>query len=456
MRDWLPACAGGESGYTAPDPLRPEILFGGMVEWCNVVTGENGNVSPERNMTEPARHAWTQPLVFSQADPHALYFANQFVYKTSDGGQHWSQISADLTREDPGVPPNLDDAAAADKAANAGKRLGVVFTLAPSPVLKPMLWAGTDDGNIQMTMDDGKSWSNVTPQGMSAWTKITMIEGSHTDYKVAYASADRHQLEDFNPHFYRTRDAGKTWTEINTGLPAGGYAQTIKEDPTRPGLLFAGTERGVFVSFDDGDHWQSLQLNLPVTSMRDLAIKDNDLIVATHGRGFWVIDDIAALRQASDAVAAADAYLFAPSDTFNLPPASDNGTPLQKDEALADNAPNGAVIDYFLKNRSTTPVTIEILNPAGQVIRTFTSVTPPPAEVPGQTVTILWRALVESVSAEAGMHRITWDLRATPAGGRGGGRGGGAAPLLGTFAVRLTVNGQHYTQPLTVRPDPRK
>jgi photosystem II stability/assembly factor-like uncharacterized protein len=462
MRDWLPACAGGESGYTAPDPLHPDILFGGTVEWCNVITGESMNVSPERNMSEPARHDWTQPLVFSQADPHALYFANQFVFKTTDSGQTWAQISADLTREDPGIPPNLDAAAAADKAANP-KRPGVVYTLAPSPVLKTQLWAGTDDGNIQMTMDDGKTWSNVTPQGMTAWTKLTMIDASHTDYRVAYAAADRHQLEDFAPHFYRTRDAGKTWQVITNGLPAEGYAQTIKEDPKRPGLLFAGTERGVFVSFDDGDHWQSLQLNLPVTSMRDLAIKDNDLIVATHGRGFWVIDDISALRQASDKVAAADAYLFAPSETFNLPPGTDNGTPLQKDEPLAENAPHGAVIDYYLKNASSTPVTIDILNTAGQVIRSYTSVAPPAVDPPGQTITILWRGLTEAVSAAAGQHRITWDLRPAPAagggrgGGGGGGRGGGAGgPLTGTFTVRLTANGQTLTQPLTVRPDPRK
>ncbi len=454
MRDWMPACAGGESGYTAPDPLHPDILFGGMVEWCNVVTGETGNVSPERNMPEPARHAWTQPLVFSQADPHALYFANQFVYKTTDGGANWAQISGDLTREDPGVPPNLDAAAAADTAANAGKRLGVIFTLAPSPVLKPMVWAGTDDGNIQVTMDDGKAWSNVTPSGMSAWTKITMIEASHTDYRVAYASADRHQLEDFAPYFYRTRDAGKTWQKITTGLPGDGYAQTIKEDPKRPGLLFAGTERGVFVSFDDGDHWQSLQLNLPVTSVRDIAVKDNDLIVATHGRGFWLIDDISALRQMTDKVATADAHLFAPADAFNLPPGTDNGTPIQKDEPLAENAPNGAVIDYFLKSASSVPVTIEILNAGGQVVRSYTSVAPTPADGPGQTVTILWRALVESVSADAGMHRITWDLRPTPTGGS---RGGGAAgPVTGTYTVRLTANGQTYTQPLTVKADPRR
>ncbi len=467
MRDWEPACAGGESGYTAPDPLRPDILFGGMVEWCNVATGETGNVSPERNMTEPARHAWTQPLVFSKADPHALYFANQFVYKTTDGGQTWAQISADLTREDPGVPPTLDAAAAADKAPNAGKRLGVVYTLAPSPVLKPMLWAGTDDGYVQMTMDDGKTWANVTPTGMSAWTKVTMIEASHADYRVAYAAAERHQLEDFEPYLYRTRDAGKTWQKITAGLAPGVYAQTIKEDPTRPGLLFAGTERAVYVSFDDGDHWQSLQLNLPVTSMRDLAIKDNDLIVATHGRGFWVIDDISALRQINDAVMDANAHLFKPADVFNLPPATDNGTPLQKDEPLADNAPNGAVIDYYLKNAATGPVMVDILDGSGAVIRTYAS-TGTPASETNQTITILWRTVLEPLATSAGMHRVTWDLRAAGGGGRrgggagaagaaaGGGRGATAGPLVGTFGVRLTVNGQTYTQTLTVKPDPRK
>ena len=472
FRDWEPTCAGGESGYTAPDPLRPDILFGGTVSWCNTLTGETGQVSPERNMSEPARHAWTQPLVFSQADPHALYFANQFVFKTTDGGQNWAQISADLTREDPGVPPLLDAAAAADKAANAGKRLGVVYTLAPSPVLKPMLWAGTDDGYVHVTMDDGKTWTNVTPTGMSAWTKVTMLEASHTNYLEAYAAADRHQLEDFAPHFYRTRDGGKTWQAITTGLPAEGYAHTIKEDPKRPGLLFAGTERAVFVSFDDGDHWQSLQLNLPVTSMRDIAIKDNDLIVATHGRGFWVVDDISALRQITDKVAGADAYLFKPADAIAMPAGTDNGTPVQKDEALAENAPYGAVIDYFLKTAATGPVTVEVLDGAGQVIRQYTSAATPANETP-QTITSLWRTAVEPLATTAGQHRLVWDLRAvTPApagaagaagrggraggGGGGGGRGGGSAMVTGAYTVKLTVNGQSYSQPLVVRPDPRK
>ncbi|HTG87637.1 MAG TPA: hypothetical protein VL907_11410, partial [Pyrinomonadaceae bacterium] len=261
-RDWEGLCAGGEAGYTAPDPLHPEILFGGTVSRCNVLTGETKNVSPERGATPGQfRHAWTQPLVFSPADRHALYYANQFLYKTTNGGESWTQISQDLTREDPGVPSNLNEAAAAD--APADKRRGVIYTIAPSPLRAATIWIGTDDGLVQLTKDDGKTWQNVTPPALTSWSKVVMIEASHFDVNEAYAAVERHQLADYEPHIYRTLDAGKTWTEITKGLPAGVYVQTVKEDPNRRGLLFSGTERAVFVSFDDGDHWQSLQLNLP-------------------------------------------------------------------------------------------------------------------------------------------------------------------------------------------------
>jgi hypothetical protein len=318
-------------------------------------------------------------------------------------------------------------------------------------------------------MDDGASWRNVTPPELTAWSRVTMVEGSHFDFNTAYASVDRHQLDDFEPYVYRTRDLGKSWQKITDGLPAGVYVHTVKEDPVRRGLLFAGTERGTFLSFDDGDHWQPLQLNLPVNSVRDFAIYGNDLIVATHGRGFWVIDDISPLRQIGDAVLAADAYLFKPADAINVIQGSDDGTPLQKDEPQAANPPDGVVIDYYLKRAAAGPVTLEILDASGASLRTFSSAPAGPAAAgrggPGAAggiarVSPLWQATPEPFSAVAGMHRVVWRPVAPSLGGTGGGGGGGfrrgpVRLLTGTFTAKLTVNGQSYTQTFTVRPDPR-
>jgi len=459
-RDWEGLCAGGEAGYTAPDPLHPEILFGGTVSRCNVLTGETKNVSPERGGTAGQfRHAWTQPLVFSKADRHALYYANQFLYKTTNGGESWTQISADMTREDPGVPSNLNEAAAAD--APADKRRGVIYTIAPSPLRAPTIWIGTDDGLIHLTKDDGKTWQNVTPPALTSWSKVVMIEASHFDVNEAYAAVERHQLADYEPHIYRTLDSGKTWTEITRGLPAGVYVQTVKEDPHRRGLLFTGTERNVFVSFDDGDHWQSLQLNLPAASMRDLAVHADDLIVGTHGRGFWVIDNITLLRQLSDDVQKASAYLFQPGDAFLLTPGNDNGTPMPRDEPIAENPPFGAMIDYYLKSTVSGPVTIEIVDPGGEVVRKYSS-EDKPARVNLETLNIpaYWVRQPETLSTAAGQHRWIWDLRPTPpprpAGGGGGfGRGGAPLVLPGIYTVKLTVDGKSFTQPIVVRADPR-
>ena len=463
-RDWEGLCAGGEAGYTAPDPLHPEILYGGTVSRCNVLTGETKNVSPERGATPGQyRHAWTQPLVFSKADPHALYYGNQFLYKTTNGGESWTQISQDLTREDPGVPANLNEAAAAD--APPDKRRGVIYTIAPSPLRAATIWIGTDDGLIQLTKDDGKTWENITPPALTSWSKVVMIEASHFNVNEAYAAVERHQLSDYEPHIYRTLDSGKTWTEIITGLPAGVYVQTVKEDPQRRGLLFTGTERSVFVSFDNGDHWQSLQLNLPPASMRDLAVHGDDLIAATHGRGFWMIDNISVLRQITGDMAKGDAYLFRPANAMLLAPAGDNGTPMPRDEPLTENAPYGAMIDYYLGEKVTGPLTIEILDPAGEVIRKFSSEDKGPA-VNLETLNIpaYWVRPFEPLSIAAGMHRWIWDLRPTPAprpagggggGGGGFGRGGAATVLPGTYTVKLSVRGNSYTQPLIVKLDPR-
>jgi photosystem II stability/assembly factor-like uncharacterized protein len=472
MHEWTGLCAGGESGYTAPDPLHPDILFGGTVEKCNVVTGETRNVTPET--PEPGvtyRHAWTQPLVFSQADRRALYFGNQFIYRTSDGGETWSKISGDLTREDPGVPPNLDAAAAADVPADlsAGsgssrapsrddKRRGVVYTIAPSPVRAPTIWAGTDDGLVHLTQDEGRTWQNVTPAEITPWSKVVMIDASHFDANTAFAAAERHQLEDYEPHIYRTRDAGRTWQTITRGLPAGIYVQTVKEDPLRRGLLFCGTERGVFVSFDEGDNWQSLQMNLPAASMRDLAVKDDDLIVATHGRGFWVLDDITALRQIDGAVADADAFLFRPAEAVKLPEPNEQGTPLPKDEPSAENPPNGAIIDYYLKAAPAGTVALEILDASGTVVRRFASDDRPAPRDPNTlAVQLVWAPPGEALPATAGMHRWVWDLRGTATGGgRGrGGRGGAPSVQPGRYTVRLTAGGKTLTEPLIVKQDPR-
>ena len=464
LRDWEPIGAGGESGYTAGDPLHPGIIFGGAGSRWDLEQNRRipGTALPAPADKSPVRRDWTQPLVFSKADPHALYYADQFLFKSSDGTRTWTQISPDLTRPDPGVPPTLDAAAAADTAQN--EQRGVIYTIAPSPLVAAAVWIGTDDGAIHLTVNDGKSWEDVTPNAIGPWSRVTMLEASHFDIRTAYASVDRHQLEDFDPYIYRTRDQGKTWQRVTTGLPAGVYVHTVKEDPARRGLLFAGTERGAFVSFDDGDHWQPLQLNLPVTSVRDFEIYGNDLIVATHGRGFWVIDDISPLRQLNDQALGADACLFKPADAILVDQGDDNGTPYQMDEPQAENPDDGAYIYYYLKATAAGPATLEILDAKGTSLHTFsTAATPAPARArPGiPNTTALWRPEPKSFSVAAGLHRAVWrpNTGRAPDFEGGGGRRGPQEPVVslpGEFTAKLTVNGRSYTQTFTVRPDPRK
>jgi len=453
MRDWEPIGPGGESGMTAGDPLHPGVVFGGTgSRWDLELNSVVGAVSAPQG-PEAARANWTQPLVFSQADPHSLYYASQYLFKTTDDAKTWTRISDDMTRPDPGVPSTMDEVAARDTDRNGTR--GVIYTIAPSPVQARLIWIGTDDGLIHLTKDDGKTWQNVTPPSIDSWSRITMLEASHFEPGEAYASVDRHQLSDFEPHLYRTRDSGKTWQQITSGLPKTAYLHTVKEDPRRRGLLFAGSERGAFISFDDGDNWQSLQLNLPATSVRDFEIHGDDLIVATHGRGFWILDDISVLRQLNTEVAAAEAYLFKPSEAVILIQGDDNGTPTQKDEPQVPNPSSGAVIDYYLKAAASGPVTLEIVDGSGGIVGNYATTASTPA-TPASTfppnVTTMWRATPTVFSAAAGLHRVVWN----PAGG-GRGRGGrGAAPAgPGTYTVKLTVNGKTYTQPLVVKKDPR-
>ena len=476
-RDWEPIGAGGESGMTAGDSQNPGIIFGANGQRYNLELNlPLPTTTPQVPQGEAARTDWTQPLVFSKAD-HALYYANQFLFRSPDGAQTWTQISGDLTRPDPGVPPSVDPVTATDTDRNG--RRGVIYAVAPSPLQAGTIWLGTDDGLMHITTDTGKTWRDITPPAVSSWSRITTLEASHFDANTAYAAVDRHQLSDFRPHIYRTRDLGKTWREITQGLPADGYVHVVREDPVRRGLLFAGTERQVFVSFDDGDSWQSIQLNLPASSMRDFEIYNNDLIVGTHGRGIWVIDDISPLRQLDAQVANSAAFLFKPSDVVNYAQGGDNGTPYQKDEPQAQNPAPGVDIDYYLRADATGPVTLEILDAGGQVLRTFSN-----AEVTAGSggrgaegrgggggaagrgaaagaggggipnTSALWRPAPEPFNVSAGMHRVNWAPGG--GGGRGAGRGGGGgAPATGTFTVRLTAAGQTLTHTFTIRPDPR-
>ncbi len=462
MRDWEPIGAGGESGCTAGDPLHPGIIYGGTGSRYDMEKNRTipGTTAPEG--PEEGRADWTQPLVLSQADPRALYYANQYLFKSTDGARSWTRLSDDLTRPDPGIPSNLDAAAAAQTDRN-GKR-GVIYTVAPSPLLVPMVWIGTDDGLIKVTTNDGKAWTDVTPPEVTSWSRVTTIEASHFDFNAAYASVDRHQLEDFGPHVYRTRDMGRTWQRITEGLPANGYVHVVREDPERQGLLFAGTERGAFVSFDDGNHWQPLQLDLPVTSVRDFQVYAGDLIVATHGRGFWVIDDIGALRQADADVAQTDAYLFRPTDTTLYDQGGDNGTPFQKDEPQAENPPEGVYIDYWLGADAPGAVTLEILDVAGTVLQNLSA---PPGRGGGPgaqsggipRTSPLWQQPPEPFATSAGMHRAVWTPNTGRRRGFGGFGGRGAqqpvVTLPGEFTARLTVNGKRQDRKFTVLPDPR-
>jgi photosystem II stability/assembly factor-like uncharacterized protein len=455
FHDWRPMTAGGESDYVAPDPLNPEIIYGGSVARQDFHNEEVQEIPPTLMYPGEYRRTWTLPLVFSESEPHVLYFSANVLFRTADGGNSWQKISPDLTREDPGIPPNLDPPAAAD--IPPGKRHGVIYTIAPSPMKAGEVWVGTDDGLIHVTRDAGKTWSNVTPPEITAWSKVTLMEASHFVDGKAFAAVDRHRLDDLQPYIYRTKDFGKTWQRVSSGIPEGSFVNCVREDPKVAGLLYACTEKGVYVSFDDGDDWQPLQFNLPVTSVRDLVVHQDDLVIATFGRSFWVLDDITPLRQWSAKAASADVWLFAPATAYRVRPGSDEGTPVPFDEPQAENPPIGAVLDYYLKEKPAEPLVLEIFDAAGKSLRRFASNDEIPKTNPDEMdIPMYWVHDAEPLSAEAGTHRFVWDLHYAFAGGRRRGRRGGAGPLAlpGKYIVKLTAGNKTISVALEIKMDP--
>ncbi len=442
--------AGGESDYIAPDPKDQNILYGGRVEKLDLRTRQTQSIDPTLAYPGNDRRTWTLPLVVAARDPRILYFSNQRLFRTADGGQHWTVISPDLTGEDWPTPVNLDPITAALRS-QPGPHQGVIYAIAPSRVGDRDIWVGTDDGLIWRTRDEGAHWQNVTPPALTPWSKVGIIEASHFDVDTAYAVIDRHRLDDFRPYIYRTHDGGKSWQLIANGLPA--FVNVVREDPVRKGLLYAGTEKGVFISFDDGNHWQSLQMNLPVTSVRDIDVHENDLIIATHGRAFWIMDDVTPLRQTVDATP----FLFKPATAYRERPAGFTGTPMPKDEPMAPNPPFGASIDYVIPS-GARDLTLEIFDSSDGLVRHYSSADKhEPPNLARITTAPEWVPTPSVLETSPGMHRFVWPLRyAAPTGvtsRRGGGEGVWAPP--GNYKVVLTVGDRKLTQQLIVAPDPR-
>ncbi len=446
-RDWF-TVGGGEAGYIAMDPQDDNIVYAGnttgslvrfdrrtsqaqnIAPWPVRSGGPLGNISLQKY-----RFPWTAPLVVSPTETNALYYGAQVLLKTLDGGLSWKEISPDLTgdtRRDktaPSAPVTPENARALG--------YGVIYAVAPSPITSGVIWVGSDTGLLHVTQNGGTNWRNVTPPGLPDWSRVTQIEASHFDAAEAWATVDRHRREDYKPYIYRTRDSGRSWTLITAGLSEPAYVNGIREDPARKGMLYAATELGVAVSFDDGDHWQPLQLNLPTVSVRDLEVHGDDLVIATHGRGFWILDNITPLRQAD---AGEELVLYKPAVAIRLNPEPFSGTPIPPEEPQAQNPPSGAVIDYYLKS-AAAEATLEI---AG--VRTYSS--KDETRTTGrrqEAIAEIWIAPPVRLTTHAGMNRFVWDLRYRD----------GPLVLPGTYQVKLTVGGKTYTQPLVVKMDPR-
>jgi len=488
FRNWEPTCLAGESATVVPDPKDGNLLYGNGDQRCNQalnLPAPAGGHLPPQDPADPDRRTWTLPQVFSEAD-EALYYSNQFVFRTRDRGKSWEKISPDLTRLNPELPKTLDSVTAKDIDEAMTDRFGVVYSIGPSPLDAKTVWVGTDDGLIHVTRDDGAHWNNVTPPPMTAWSKVSQIEAGHFDVETAYASVDRHRLADDQPYIYRTHDGGKTWTNAVNGIPNGAFVNSVKEDPKQKGLLYAATELRVYVSFDDGDHWQPLQLNMPVTSIRDIIVHSDDLAIATHGRGFWVLDQMAALRQIAakgSEIQSASAWLFTPGKTLSIHQGGQNGTPLPHEEPQELNPPAGVLVYYWLKMTPKSPIKIELVDAQNKIAACLASDTPmKPVDTEAINVQAYWLEPTTPPSAEPGMHRVALNVE-SPRGFAFGRRAPAAPPVdachpagtkpapapapgagvfrgpmslePGNYTVKLTVDGQTLTQPVTILPDPR-
>jgi photosystem II stability/assembly factor-like uncharacterized protein len=453
---------GGESGYVVPDPRDANIVYAGsgqglLTRWdkrtmqAQDITLLPIDYSGHGVKDMKYRMGWTQPVVISSHNPDVIYTSAQMVFKTTDHGMSWTAISPDLTRND--ISKQQSSGGPITQDNTSVEFYDTVFTIAESPLNKDVLWAGTDDGWIQLTRDGGKNWTNVTPKGMPEWSLVSLIEASPHEAGTAYAAVDCHKLDDLKPYIYKTTDFGKTWTKITNGIADNAYLHAVREDPQHKDLLYAGTEMGVYISFDGGNNWQSLQLNLPTSPIHDLVVKNNDLVVATHGRSFWILDDISPLRQLGQ-IKNAGLFLYKPSVTYrqHWPEEFERRLP------VGENPPKGAVVYYYFQSAPKGEVTLDILNDKGEVVRQYSSVEKKESETPPE-----WPDLQppeRKIPAEAGLNRFAWDGHYEgphklpgEVGAEFRSRGPMAPP--GNYQVRLTAEGKSLTVPLELKMDPR-
>jgi hypothetical protein len=461
FREWHPVGV-EEYGYVAADPLDNNIIYGGKITKFDKRTGQVQNISPEPVRSGKVRFIRTAPVLFSPIDPKTLYFAGNVVFKTNNGGQSWETISPDLTRETYDIPASVG-VFTSDKMKTMPRR-GVVYSLAPSYKNVNTIWAGTDDGLIHITNDGGKSWTNITPKEITTWSKISQIDASRYDNLTAYVAVNRIRCDDQAPYIYKTTDGGKSWTKIVNGLP-NEPINTVREDAERKGLLFAGSENAVYVSFDAGEHWQSLRLNMPATSIRDLVIKDDDIVIGTHGRSFWIMDNITPLRQVQSATSIHDIVMFKPQKAMRIRWNMNTDTPLPPEEPAGQNPPDGAAIDIALKSDAKTPVVIEIYDQQNKLIRKISS-TDTAYAIPALNIPLYWIRPQQIISSKAGGQRFLWDMRYEPLNEpvsypmtavKNNTAPEPTAPWVmpGSYKIKLTVNGQTIEQPLEIVMDPR-